>query len=87
MSEFDVLIVNVYLLSIFTNLIKTKTTIHLYRFFKLLVVVLFAFVIIQLIMYPELFTFISVLKNNPVIPFISRCNTNRSADFLKEKLD
>ncbi len=46
MSNFDVLIINVYLLAIFTNLIKTKTITQIYRFFKLLVVVLIVFVII-----------------------------------------
>jgi diadenylate cyclase len=44
MSNFDVLIINVYLLTIFANLIKTKTIIQIYRFFKLLVVVLVAYV-------------------------------------------
>lgn len=46
MTEFDILIINVYLLAIFTNLIKSKTIIQLYRTFKLLVVILFAFVIV-----------------------------------------
>ncbi|MCK5761708.1 MAG: diadenylate cyclase, partial [Candidatus Izimaplasma sp.] len=45
MSDFDVLIINVYLLAIFMNLIKTKTIIPIYRLFKLLVILLFAFVI------------------------------------------
>ena len=49
MSNFDVLIINVYLLAIFTNLVKTKTIIQIYRLFKLLVVVLFAFVIFYII--------------------------------------
>lgn len=48
MSNFDILIINVYLLAIFTNLIKTKTIIQIYRLFKLLVVVLFVFVIIAI---------------------------------------
>jgi len=47
MSNFDVLIINVYLLAIFTNLVKTKTIIQIYRLFKLLVVVMFTFVIIS----------------------------------------
>jgi diadenylate cyclase len=45
MSDFDVLIINVYLLAIFMNLIKTKTIIQIYRLFKLLVILLFAFVV------------------------------------------
>lgn len=67
MSNFDVLIVNVYLLAIFTNLIKTKTTIHLYRFFKLLVVALFVVVIIELVIDDSLVLWISILKLVPLV--------------------
>ncbi len=49
MSDFDVLIINVYLLAIFMNLIKTKTIIQIYRLFKLLVVLLFVFVVYTII--------------------------------------
>ena len=49
MAEYDILIINVYLLAIFTNLIKTKTIIQIYRIFKLLVVVLFIFTIVMMI--------------------------------------
>lgn len=47
MTNFDILILNVYLLAIFTTLIKTKTNTHLYRAFKLMVVVLFVFTVIE----------------------------------------
>lgn len=47
MSDFDIIVINIYLLAIFTNLIKTKTITYIYRFFKLLVVALFVFVIIS----------------------------------------
>ena len=43
MTNFDILVLNVYLLAIFTNLIKTKTNIHVYRVFKMFVVILFGF--------------------------------------------
>ena len=49
MTDFDLLVINVYLLAIFSNLIKTKTIIQIYRTFKLLVVSLFVFVIITAI--------------------------------------
>lgn len=49
MSNFDVLIINVYLLAIFANLVKTKTIIQIYRFFKLMVVTLLIFVIYTII--------------------------------------
>lgn len=47
MTEFDVLVINVYLLAIFSNLIKTKTIIQIYRTFKLMVIISFVFVIIS----------------------------------------
>jgi len=48
MDNFDILIINVYLLAIFANLIKIKTVIQIYRLFKLLVVLLFVFVVISI---------------------------------------
>ena len=49
MSEFDILIVNVYLLAIFANIVKTKTIIQIYRLLKLLVIVLLVFTIYTMI--------------------------------------
>lgn len=49
MSNFDVLIINIYLLSIFTLLIKTKTITQIYRLFKLLIIALFIYLIIIII--------------------------------------
>ncbi len=49
MSNFDVLVFNVYLLAIFSNIIKTKTNTHMYRLFKTFVVVLFAVTVITAI--------------------------------------
>lgn len=45
MEKFDILLINLYLLSIFTLLIKLKTTMLFYRFFKLLNILLFGLVI------------------------------------------
>ena len=70
MSNFDVLIINVYLLAIFTNLVKTKTTIHLYRFFKLLVSALFVLVIVQLFVDNTLVLWISIIKLSPLLPLL-----------------
>ncbi len=49
MSNFDILVFNIYLLAIFTILIKTKTINQIYRFFKLLNVALFIYVIVVVI--------------------------------------
>ncbi len=68
MTNFDVLIVNVYLLAIFTNLIKTKTTIQLYRFFKLLITALIVLVLIQLFTDDRLELWISIVKVIPLFP-------------------
>jgi len=46
MSNFDILVINIYLLAIFTVLIKTKTIMQIYRLFKLLNVALFVYLII-----------------------------------------
>lgn len=70
MSGFDVLILNVYMLAIFTTLIKTKTTIYLYRFFKLLVVALFIIVIIELIVDNTLVLWVSIIKAAPLLPLV-----------------
>ena len=45
MSEIDIIIINIYLLSIFTILIKTKTITKIYRLFKLLIVILFFYLL------------------------------------------
>ena len=46
MSNFDILVYNIYLLAIFTILIKTKTITQIYRLFKLLNVALFIYLIL-----------------------------------------
>ena len=47
MTDFEFLIVNIYLLSIFTLLIKTKTISLIYRFLKILIVIMFVVVIFE----------------------------------------
>lgn len=66
-TQFDVLLINVYLLAIFTNLIKTKTIIQLYRFFKLLVVVLIVVVIIEMVQ-EQIVWHEALIKGLPLIP-------------------
>ncbi len=46
MSNFDILVFNIYLLAIFTILVKTKTSTQIYRLFKLLNVALFVYLIV-----------------------------------------
>lgn len=48
-SSFDILVVNIYLLAIFTILVKTKTIIQIYRLFKFLNVSLFIYLIFIII--------------------------------------
>ncbi|MCF7926235.1 MAG: diadenylate cyclase [Candidatus Izimaplasma sp.] len=43
MTKFDILIINIYLISIFANIVKTKTHVYIYRTLKLFVVVLFGY--------------------------------------------
>lgn len=45
MNDYNIIIINIYLLSIFSLLIKTKTTMTIYRFFKVLNVGLFVFLL------------------------------------------
>lgn len=69
MNSFDALIINVYLLAIFANLIKTKTIIQIYRIFKLLVVFLFVFVIIE-IFVQSVPLFEAIIKVVPLVLLI-----------------
>jgi len=70
MSNFDVLIINIYLLAIFTNLIKTKTTIYIYRFLKLLIVAMFVLIIADLFIDSSLVLWISLIKVVPLLPLV-----------------
>ena len=49
MSNFDILVYNIYLLAIFTILVKTKTITQIYRLFKLLNVALFIYLIVVIV--------------------------------------
>ena len=49
MSNFDILVYNIYLLAIFTVLVKTKTITQIYRLFKLLNVALFIYLIVIIV--------------------------------------
>lgn len=66
-TAFDILIINVYLLAIFTNLVKSKTIIQLYRFFKLLVVLLIVATIVVMIQ-EQVIWYEALLKGFPLIP-------------------
>ncbi len=70
MTEFNILIINVYLLAIFTNLIKTKTIIQIYRFFKLLVVVLFILAVVQVFMDSTVVLWLAIIKLLPLLLLI-----------------
>lgn len=66
LTNFDILIINVYLLAIFTNLAKSKTVIQLYRFFKLLIVILIGAVIVVMIQ-EQIIWYEALLKGGPLI--------------------
>jgi len=48
MSNFDILAINIYLLAIFTILIKSKTVTKIYRFLKLLNFLLFVYLVVMI---------------------------------------
>jgi diadenylate cyclase len=66
MEVFDTIILNIYLLAIFTILIKTKTILPIYRFFKVLNLGLFTYLLI-LFFKDQLFDIDHILKLIPVI--------------------
>ena len=66
MSGFDFIVINIYLLAIFTILIKTKTIVVIYRFFKLLNVALFTYMLF-LIFSEGLYQWEVLIKGLPVI--------------------
>jgi len=49
MTNFEFMLINIYLLSIFTLLIKTKTITQIYRFLKIFIVIMFVFLIVEAI--------------------------------------
>lgn len=65
MSEFDILVINIYLLTIFTILVKSKTISPIYRFFKLLIVALFVWTFMRGII-DEVPPFEVLIKGFPV---------------------
>jgi diadenylate cyclase len=66
MDNFDLILMNIYLLAIFTILIKSKTVLHIYRFFKLLNVGLFVYLIIIFII-DEKYTIDGFIKIIPIL--------------------
>jgi len=66
MSEIDIIIANIYLLSIFTVLIKTKTITKIYRLFKLFSVFLFVY-LLCIIIRDGLMSFDVFIKTIPLI--------------------
>jgi diadenylate cyclase len=66
-SNFDILIINVYLLTIFTTLSKSKTIIQVYRFLKILIIV-FIGAIIYYIFKESVPWYQVLLKGIPLIP-------------------
>lgn len=47
MTDFEFILINIYLLSIFTLLIKAKTITQIYRFLKVFIVIMFIFLIVE----------------------------------------
>lgn len=48
MTDFQFMLINIYLLSIFTLLIKTKTIAQIYRLLKIFIVIMFVFLIVEM---------------------------------------
>ena len=66
-SDFDIFVINVYLLTIFTNMIKTKTSSLMYRFFKILIVVFIGATVVVMIQTKVPWVE-ALLKALPLIP-------------------
>ncbi|MCK5762115.1 MAG: diadenylate cyclase, partial [Candidatus Izimaplasma sp.] len=49
MTNYDILVFNIYLLAMFTILVKTKTITQIYRLFKLVSIALFIYLIIVMV--------------------------------------
>ena len=67
MEIIDVLIINMYLLAIFTTLVKQKTNLNIYRTLKLFVVVLFVLIIRMVFMTPPVLDIVTLVKIIPLI--------------------
>ena len=66
MDKFDLIVLNIYLLAIFTILVKAKTALSIYRFFKLLNVGLFTYLMVLFFMN-EHYDFESVVQVIPLL--------------------
>ncbi len=67
METFDVIIVNIYLLAIFSTLIKQKTVVNIYRLLKFFVVVLFGLLVALFFTVPDAYEgFVTIAKVVPL---------------------
>ena len=64
MTEFDIILLNFYVLGIFTVLIKAKTTMFIYRLFKLMSVALFS-VMVYTFLYQNIYTLEVIVRFVP----------------------
>ncbi len=65
--DFDIFVINIYLLTIFTNIIKNKTSSYMYRFLKLLILVLIGATIYTMIV-TKVYWVEALVKGLPLIP-------------------
>ena len=72
MTDFEFLLVNIYLLSIFTLMIKTKTISMIYRFLKILIVIMFVFLIVEAI-NEEVKIIMLLLVGLPLVLLVITC--------------
>lgn len=70
MANYDIVVLNIYLLAIFTILIKAKTVLYIYRFFKLLNVGLFIYVVFVFFV-DEHYTLDGFVKMIPLFPLMA----------------
>jgi diadenylate cyclase len=88
MGEFDILVINIYLLTIFTILVKSKTISPIYRFFKLLIVALFVWTFTKGII-DGVSTFNIIVKGFPValmIVILIQTEVELISDYISFKI-
>ncbi|WP_168169665.1 DNA integrity scanning protein DisA nucleotide-binding domain protein [Candidatus Izimaplasma sp. ZiA1] len=83
MSNFDVLILNIYLLAIFSILVKSKTNPKLYRLFKLLDVALFGY-LVSMFFTEKLVVIDTIVKVFPLVLLIITITQTETTILLRK---
>lgn len=93
MTDFQFLVINVYILSIFTLMIKTKTVAYIYRILKALIIIMFIFTIIEAtkesidgmlltIVGLPLVLLIVIITQSEVLPLVKKLGLKKNSLFV-----